>query len=43
MRLLETILRQMSSVKKSQRQFLVTVLTTLMRFHGKATFRNLSR
>ncbi len=43
MHLLETILRQMSSVKKSPCQFLVTVLTTLMLFHGQATFRNRSR
>jgi hypothetical protein len=43
MRILEAILRQMSSVKNSPRQFLVTVLTTLMLFHGQATFRNLSR
>jgi hypothetical protein len=33
----------MSNVKKSQRQFLATLLTTLMLFRGKATFRNLSR
>lgn len=33
----------MSNVKKSQRQFLATLLTTLMLFRGKAIFRNLSR
>jgi hypothetical protein len=43
MRILETILRQMSNVKNTQRQFLTTLLMTLMLFHGKATFRNLSR
>jgi hypothetical protein len=43
MRILETILQQMSKVKNTQRQFLTTLLMTLMRFRGKATFRNLSR
>ncbi|OQW90576.1 MAG: hypothetical protein BWK78_06660 [Thiotrichaceae bacterium IS1] len=33
----------MSNVKNTQRRFLTTLLMTLMLFHGKATFRNLSR
>jgi hypothetical protein len=33
----------MSKVKNTQRQFLTTLLMTLMLFRGKATFRNLSR
>jgi len=40
---LKTILEQMSSVKKTQRQFLVVVLTGLMCLRGKANFRHLSR
>ena len=40
---LETIFRQMSNVRNTQRRFLTTLLMTLMLFHGKATFRNLSR
>ena len=39
----ETILNQMSTVKKPQRTFLMSLFTVLMVFHGKATFRNLSR
>lgn len=43
MSLLEIILEQMSSVSKTQRQFLVVVLTSLMCLQSKANFRNLSR
>ena len=43
MHLLETILAQMSSINQPQRQFIAVWRTTLTLFHGKATFRNLSR
>jgi hypothetical protein len=43
MKLLETILEQMSSVNKAQRKFVMVVLTSLMCLRGKANFRNLSR
>jgi len=39
MNLLETILEQMSSVKKAQRKFLIIVLTSFMCLRGKANFR----
>ncbi|MBK8753284.1 MAG: hypothetical protein IPL99_17345 [Candidatus Competibacteraceae bacterium] len=43
MSIVETVLRQMSSVLKPQRTFLVILLTTLIYLPGKANFRNLSR
>jgi hypothetical protein len=43
MSIVETVLRQMSSVLKPQRTFLVILLTTLMYLPGKANFRHLSR
>ena len=41
--IVKTILDKMSSVTKPQKTFIFTLLSTLMRFQGKATFRNLSR
>lgn len=37
------ILASMSSISKHQRSFIFILLSTLMVFQGKATFRNLSR
>ncbi|MDQ7075740.1 MAG: hypothetical protein Q9O24_11450 [Gammaproteobacteria bacterium] len=39
----ESVLLSMSSVKKPQCFFLSALFSALMVFHGKATFRNLSR
>lgn len=39
----ETILKSMSSVKKPQRIFLMSLFAVLMAFDGRATYRNLSR
>ncbi|MCX4025824.1 hypothetical protein [Spartinivicinus marinus] len=41
--IVETVLRSMSNVNKPQRIFIVALLTTLVVFQGKATFRNMSR
>lgn len=38
-----TILKAMSSVKKPQRTFIAALLSVLMVFHGRATYRNLGR
>jgi hypothetical protein len=43
MSIIETVLRQMSSVSTPQRKFMMVLLTTWMCLRGKATFRNLSR
>lgn len=43
MKILETILGQMSSINKAQRNFMAAVLMNLMCVRGKANFRNLSR
>lgn len=39
----KTVLRSMSSVKRPQMLFMMTLFSVLMVFQGKATFRNLSR
>lgn len=41
--IVESILRSMSSVKKPQAIFMMTLFSVLVSFQGKATFRNLSR
>ncbi|MDE1460334.1 hypothetical protein ORQ98_00005, partial [Spartinivicinus sp. A2-2] len=41
--IVETVLRSMSNVNKPQQTFIVALLTTLVVFQGKATFRNMSR
>jgi hypothetical protein len=43
MDILETILGQMSSVNKAQRNFIAAILMNLIYVRGKANFRNLSR
>ena len=43
MSIIETVLRQMSSVSTPQRKFMIVLLTTWMCLRGKANFRNLSR
>lgn len=43
MELLETILAQMSTVKKAQRNFIISLLMNLMCVRGKANYSNLSR
>ena len=43
MEMLESILLQMSNVKKAQRNFIIALLMNLMCVRGKANFRNLSR
>ena len=43
MKLIETILQNMSSISTPQRKFLVTLLSTIQLLRGKMTFRNLSR
>ena len=39
----KTVLRSMSTVKKPQRIFMLSLFSVLMVFQGKATFRNMSR
>ncbi len=41
--IVESILKTMSSVKKPQAVFMMTLFSVLASFQGKATFRNLSR
>ncbi|MGI0120477.1 transposase [Zooshikella sp. RANM57] len=41
--IVKTVLRSMSNVNKPQRTFMAALLTTLMVFQGKATYRNMSR
>ena len=43
MKLIETIVQNMSTISTPQRKFLVTLLTTIQVLRGKMTFRNLSR
>jgi hypothetical protein len=43
MSIIETILRQMSSVSTPQRKFMIVLLTTWMCLRGRANYRNLSR
>jgi hypothetical protein len=43
MSIIETVLRQMSSVSTPQRKFMTVLLTAWMCLRGKANFRNLSR
>ena len=41
--LVDTILLQMSTIKKPQKRFIKCLFSVLTLFMGKATFRNLSR
>ena len=41
--LVKTILQKMSSVKKPQQDFMVSLFSVFMVFQGKATFKNMSR
>lgn len=43
MKIVKTILQQMSNVTKPQRQFMPVLLTLLRCLRGRANFRNLSR
>ncbi|RDH44373.1 IS4 family transposase [Zooshikella ganghwensis] len=41
--IVKTVLRSMSNVNKPQRTFIAALLTTLIVFQGKATYRNMNR
>ena len=43
MKLLETILDEMSNVSKSQKKFLIILMKTIVSIYGKINFRSLSR